>query len=52
MGAVVIAIGSIVQGLSFHLIVPAVLTVLAVVLVVLHIRRPRSDTGGSRAEKT
>jgi hypothetical protein len=49
MGAVTIAIGSVVQGLSFHLVIPAVLTVVAVVLVVLQIREPRSDTDGSRA---
>jgi hypothetical protein len=47
VGALTIAIGSIVQGLSFHLVIPAVLTAVAVVLVVLQIRRTRADTGGN-----
>jgi membrane protein implicated in regulation of membrane protease activity len=50
LGALVIAVGSIAQDLSFHFVVPAALVVVAVVLVLVHLRRraaSKSDTGGT-----
>lgn len=52
MGALAIAIGSIIQGWTLYFLVPTVLTVVAVVLVVLQIRRPRSDSEKSAPDRT
>ena len=52
MGALTIAIGSIVEGWTLYFVVPTVLTVVAVVLVVLQIRRRHSASETSAPDKT
>lgn len=51
MSALAIAIGSIIQGWALYFLVPTVF-VAAVVLVVLQIRRPRSDAEKTAPDKT
>lgn len=52
MSAIAIAIGSIIQGWALYFLVPTVFTIVAVVLVVLQIRRPRSDAETTAPDKT